>query len=179
MNNRCPQHLMKISDRTIAVDFVQTRGTVNGLGGKIFCPIERQSIVSIKKRHRFQGLATLELPKDALEQRTEHLGGDWVKDFAHMRVARDSLNAVDGVQITLGPFLVKSQERGRFEGKHGKGRHERIGEGNLGIANTVIWQAGKTAVNQAKERIGRQILPSLWRNNGHNAPRHADIKSFR
>ena len=127
MNNRCTQHLLKIGDRTIAVDFVQTRCAVNGLGGKIFCPIERQSIVSIKKRHRFKGLATLELSKDALEQRADHLGGDRVKDCAHMRVARDPLTAVDGVQIALGPFLVKGEERGRFEGKHGKGRHERIG----------------------------------------------------
>ncbi len=49
-----------------------------------------------------------------------------LKDFAHVRVARDPFNAVDGVQIALGPLLVKSQERGRFEEKHGKGRHERI-----------------------------------------------------
>ncbi len=83
--------------------------------------------MAIKKRHRFKGLATLELPKDALEQRAEHLGGDRVKDFAHMRVTRDPLNAVDGVQIAFGPFLVKGEERGRFEGKHGKGRHKRIG----------------------------------------------------
>ena len=32
----------------------------------------------------------------------------------------------DSVQIALGPLPVKSQERGRFEGKHSKGRHERI-----------------------------------------------------
>ena len=63
----------------------------------------------------------LELPKDALEHWAEPLGGDRVKDCAHVRVARDPLNAVDGVQITLSPFLVKSQERGRFEGKQGKG----------------------------------------------------------
>ena len=80
----------------------------------------------IKKRHRFQRLATLELPQDARAHRAEPRGGDRVKDFAHVRVARDLLNAVDGVHIALGPLLVKSQERGRFEGKHGKGRHERI-----------------------------------------------------
>ena len=42
MNNRGAQHLMKIGDGPIAVDFLQTRGTVNGLGGKIPRPIERQ-----------------------------------------------------------------------------------------------------------------------------------------
>ena len=127
MDNRGAQHLMRIGDRPIAVDSVQTRGTVNRLGGKILRAIERQEVMAIQKRHRFQRLATLELPKDALEHRAEHLGGDRVKDFAHVRVARDPRNTVDGVQIALGPLLVKGQERGRFEGKHGKGRHERIG----------------------------------------------------
>ena len=83
--------------------------------------------MAIKKRHRFKRLASLQLPKDALEHRTEHLGGDWVKDFAHVRVARDAVNAVDRVQIALRALLVKGQERGRLEGKHGTSRHERIG----------------------------------------------------
>src|SRR5262249_10355682 len=110
MNNRGPQPLMTIGDRTIAVDFVQTRGTVNRLGGKILCAIERQYIVPIQKHHRFKRLASLPLSKDALEHRTEPLGRDRVKDGAHMRVAWDALNAVDGVQIALGALLVKGQE---------------------------------------------------------------------
>src|SRR5439155_22697565 len=123
--------------------------------------------MAIKPCHRFQRLATLELPKDALERWAEPFGGDWVKDFAHARVARDTLDPVDGVQIALGSLLVKGEERGRFEGKHGKGRHERIGEGNLDIAHTVIGKAGKTAVHQAKERISGQMLTSWRRNDGH------------
>src|SRR5262249_40383798 len=97
---------------------------------------------------------------------------------AHVRVARDPLNAVDGVQIALGPFLVKGQERGRFEGEHGKGRHERIAQGNLGIVKTVSGQAGKTAVHQAKQCIGGQMLTYLWRNDGHGKPRHENLKSL-
>ena len=46
--------------------------------------------------------------------------------FAHARVAWDPLNAVDSVQITLGPLFVKGEERGRFEGKHGERRHKGI-----------------------------------------------------
>jgi len=126
MNDRGAQQLMKIGDRPIAVDFLQTRGTVNGLGGKIPCAIEGQQIVVIKERHCFTRLASLQLPKDTREHRAEHLGGHRVKDFAHMRVARDPLDPVDGVQIAFGSLLVKGQQRGRFEGKHGKGRHERI-----------------------------------------------------
>jgi hypothetical protein len=41
MNNGGAQHLMTIGDRPIAVDFLQTRGAVNGLGGKILRAIER------------------------------------------------------------------------------------------------------------------------------------------
>ena len=104
----------------MAVDFVQTRGTVHGLGGKIFCPIERQSIVAIKKRHRFQGLATLELPKDALAHRAEPRGGDQIQDLAPRRVAWDMLDPVDVVPIALGPLRVKGEERGRLEGKQGE-----------------------------------------------------------
>ena len=70
--------------------------------------------MAIKKRHRFKRLASLQLPKDTLEHRTEHLGGDRVKDGAHMHVARDAHNAVDGVQIALGALLVKGEERGRL-----------------------------------------------------------------
>jgi hypothetical protein len=170
---------MGIGDRPIAVDVVETRRTVNRLGGEIARAIERQQIVAVKERHRFQCLATLELAKDAREHRAEQPGGDWIKDFAPVRVARDPRNAVDGVHIALRSLLVKGQERGRFEGKHGKGRHERIGSGNLDIAHTVIGKAGKTAVHQAKERISGQMLTSLRRNDGHGQPHHENLKSFK
>jgi hypothetical protein len=83
--------------------------------------------VAIKKHQRFKGFTPLELPEDAREHWAEHLGRDRVKDGAHVRVTRDSRNAIDRVQIALSPLLVKGQERGRLEGKHGKSRHERIG----------------------------------------------------
>ena len=53
--------------------------------------------MAIEKHHLFQRLAALELPKDAREHRAEHLGGDRIKDLAHVRVTRDPLNPVDGM----------------------------------------------------------------------------------
>jgi hypothetical protein len=94
---------------------------VNRFGRKILRAIKGQEVMAIQKCHRFQGLAALHLPKDARKHWTEHLGGDWIKDGAHVRVTRDPLNAIDSVQIALSALLVKGQERGRFEGKHGKG----------------------------------------------------------
>ena len=93
------------------------RGTMDRLGRKRFRAIERQQVLAITQRHRCQCLATLELANDALAQRAEHLGRARVKEFTPVRVARDPLNAVDGVQIALGARLVKGQARGGFEGQ--------------------------------------------------------------
>ena len=89
-------------------------------------PSRAKRVVAIEELHRFQRLATLELSKDAREHRAEPLGGDGIKSLAHVGVARDTLDPVDGVQIALGPLLVKGEERGRFEGKHREGGHEDI-----------------------------------------------------
>src|SRR3989442_641334 len=169
---------MKIRDRTMTLDWVQTRGTVHGLGGNRRRPIERQSIVPIKKPPRFQCLATLQLPQDACAHRAEPLGGDRIKDFAHVGVTRDPRHAIESVHIALGPLLVKGQERGRLEGKQGTSRHERSGEANLGIVKTVIWQAGKPAVPKAKERISGEMLPYVRCNDGHGTPHHNNITSL-
>src|SRR5712691_2709646 len=100
--------------------------TVNRLGRKIFRAIKGQEIMAIQERHRFQRLAALQLPKDALEDWAEPLGGDGIKDLAHLCVARDTLDPVDGVHMALGPLLVKGEERRRFEGTHGERGHQGI-----------------------------------------------------
>src|SRR5262249_22957597 len=96
-----------------------------------------------------------------------------------MRVARDALNTVDGVQIALSALLVKGQERGRFEGKHGKGRHERIGQSNLRIGRAMIWDMVKAAVHQPKECIGGQMLTDVRHKDGHGKPRHENSQWFK
>jgi hypothetical protein len=120
------QHLVVIRDRPVAVDLLETGGAVNCLGGKILRPVEGQQVVIIQEHHRFQRLATLELSKDAFEQRTHRFGGDGIEYLTHLRVARHVVNRVDGPQVPFDPVLVESQQRWRFEGKQGKGRHERI-----------------------------------------------------
>src|SRR5258705_3691864 len=74
MDDRGPQHLMRIRDRTVTMPRVQTRGTVNGWGGKIPRAIEGQEVVAIENPHLFKRLATLELSKDAREHWAEPLG---------------------------------------------------------------------------------------------------------
>jgi hypothetical protein len=127
--DRGAQPLMRRGQRPMAVDPAYTGGAVHRLGRKISRASKGHKIMAIKQWHGFQRLATLEVPQDALERGAEPLGGDRVKDCAQARVARDPLHAGDGGQIPLSPFLVKGQERGRFEGNHRQGRQKHIGSG--------------------------------------------------
>ena len=131
---------------------------MHGLGGKILRPIERQHGVVIKEQHRFQGLAALELSKDALAQRAHRFGGDWIEYLAPLRVARHAINSVDRPQVPFDPVFVESQQRRRFEGKQGKCRHARIRESNLRIAQAVIWDGSQTTTNHANQGISGERL---------------------
>jgi hypothetical protein len=179
MAERGAQQLMRLGDGPMAVPPVSTRGPVQRLGRNILWASEGQEGMTIKKRHRFPGLAPRELAQAARAHRAAYLGRDRGKDCAPVGVARAPLHAVAGVQRARGPCLVKGQERGRLEGTHGERRHEGIGEGNLGIVRTVSWQAGQAASNQAKERIGGQMLSYVWRHDGQGTPRHEHLKSFK
>src|SRR5713226_4577738 len=110
-DNRRTQHLVVVGDRPVSVHLLQTRRTVNRLGGKISRTIECQEVMTIQKRQRFKRLASLHLPKDTLEQRTERLRGERIEYLAHVGVAGHTLKAVNRFQIALGPFLIKSEQR--------------------------------------------------------------------
>jgi hypothetical protein len=69
MDHRRASPLMIIGDAPVAVDLLPTRRTVNRLGGTIPRALACQSRVSSEERHRGERLASLQLPKDALEQR--------------------------------------------------------------------------------------------------------------
>src|SRR5215468_7674480 len=62
-----PQHLVIIGNGTVAVDLVQTRLTVNRLGGEIAGAIESKQIGPMQEHHGFKHFAALELPKNACE----------------------------------------------------------------------------------------------------------------
>jgi hypothetical protein len=83
------------------------------------------------------------------------------------------------VQIALGSCFIKGQERGRFEGKHGERRPQRISYREVRFAWAVSWDGSKTPSNQAKERIGGEMLASFRGNKCHGKPHHEDIQWFR
>ena len=105
------------------------------------------SRVAIKKHQRFKGFTPLELPEDAREHWAEHLGRDWVKDGAHVRVTRDSRNAIDRVQIALSPLLVKGQERGALRENMAKADMSASVKEISVSSRRCSRQAGKAAVH--------------------------------
>jgi hypothetical protein len=74
MDERGAQHLMRRRDRTVTRPRAQTRGPVQARGGKIPRAIEGSEVVTIETPHRCKRLATLAVPKDALEDWAEPLG---------------------------------------------------------------------------------------------------------
>ena len=74
--------------------------------------------------------------------------------------------------MALGALLVKGEERGRFEGKHGEGGHEDIWEHNLHIGRAIIRDVVKTGVHQPKARIGREMLAYFGSHTGPGHPWH-------
>lgn len=118
--------------------------------------------------HRFERFLSLYVRQHALEHHVERHGGERLQDLMPVGVVRASWDPKDGVQMVLGPLLVKGEERVRFARKHGEGRHAGSGERNLSIRRAISWEMVKTNVNQLKKRIGRERFAS-FRGNKHSA----------
>jgi hypothetical protein len=152
---------------------------MNRLGGKRLRPIERQQVGILKEQQRFQGLAALELSKNALEQRAYRCGGDRIESLAPLRVARHAVHRVDRPPVPFDPVLVASQQRRRCEGKQGQCRHERIRSRNIRIAQAIIWDGSKTTAHRAQQGISGEMLAFSRCNKRHGHPHQEDRQSFR
>jgi hypothetical protein len=151
---------------------------VHGVGGEIARTSERQSIPVIQAHHRFERFPALSLGQHALEHGAERLRGDRIASRTHGRVARDTLDAVDGVQMALCPLLVKGEARGRFAGKQGEGGHEGIGSRHIRIGSTIIGDVVKAGVHQPQARIGGERFPSVGGNVRQENPCHEHVTAF-
>ena len=140
MDDNQAQHLMVVGDLAVTAGFDQTLGAVNVFGRIIVCAVAGEQVMSLVEDKGFEGLAALQLPKDAGEARPKLLWVDFVEDGAHLGIAGDCLHAeygsqVDRIVLTL---LIEGQERRGFEGKEGKPRHQSVGERNFGLGAGII-----------------------------------------
>src|SRR4051794_9150197 len=71
MDQNGSQHLMIVGDFAVAAFLLQAGRAMDVFGRKIGDAIQGQQIMALKKGERFEGLAALQLPKDAVEGGTE------------------------------------------------------------------------------------------------------------
>jgi len=178
LDNGGPSHVVSRRDRPVAVVLLQTRGTVNGLGGKRSRAIQGHHVVALQTRHRFKRLAALELPKDTLARRPERLGCNRIECRSHVRVARGTCDAVECLHMAFGPRFVTGEKRGGCERNHGERRHAGIRYGNARSVTAVIRDGGKAASNPAEERISGKMCACFGCHTAPSTPQDARIKSF-
>ncbi len=169
MNQGRPQQLMGIGNRAVAVLRFQTRGTRNGGGGKIPRPIQGQQITALIKDQRLERFAALQLPKDPAKHRPQGVGGHGIQPLSHIGVARDALDAIEGLPIALRALPIKVEQRGAFEREQGEARHEGIGQGHPGLSPAGIRKGGKQAADDAEQCIGREMFPCFRCSDAHPA----------
>ena len=132
-------------------------------GGEIAGAIEGHQIMALEKDERFEGVAALELAKDAGEGRTELLRVHLVENGAHLGVRGDMFEAEDSFEVELvaTALLVERQKRGRFECEDGKTCHQAVRQGNLDRFGTMVWNLAEDRANLSIERVGGQIRTFL------------------
>ena len=122
--------------------------------------------MALDKDHLFQGFATLKLAKNRLERGSQVLGLDRVEYLAHRSITRYPSNAVNALQIVLGAFFVKGEQRGRFEGEHGKGGHEGITQRDLGDRLFGAQEVDKRRLEPSATGHRHRDVFALWEPRG-------------
>jgi hypothetical protein len=135
--------------------------------------------MALDKDHLFEGFATLQLTKNPCKRRSQVLRFDRIEALAHRRITRYPSDAVNALQIVLGAFLVKGEQRGRFEGEHGEGGHQGIAQRDVGIAFSVIGNLTKDVLNRAQQGIGTQMFSHFGNHEAHSnlQPKMAPLMS--
>ena len=126
--------------------------------------------MTLDKDHLFEGITTLKVTKNRLECRSQVLGLDRVEELTHRRITRHPPDAVNALQVALGAFLVKGEQRRRFEGEQGKGGHQGIMQRDFGVAFSVIRKLTKDVVNRAQQGIGTEMFSHFGNHHAHNNP---------
>ena len=121
--------------------------------------VDGQQQVTVQAGHLRQHLAPLQLMKDTAESRPELGRRDFIENCAHLGVAGDHPHAVDTVQTfrPLRPPLVKGEQGGILERKHGKGAHQRIGQRNRSVGSAMIEYLAKILADGGEQGIGVEM----------------------
>ena len=111
--------------------------------------------MAVQQRHRLQLLGTLQAPKNSAKRRPQKGRINLIQDGAHLRVAGNVGHAIDCMQIFRlpAPPFIKGQQRLIFQMKHGKGRHDRVIKGDLGIVGPLIRKFAKISLESLDQGV--------------------------
>jgi len=135
MDQSHSQHLVIVTDNTVAAAFLQTVSAMNGVGSKVSGAVASEQIVPLEINEAFEVLAPLEASKHGGERWAKVAGVHLIKDFTHPGVAGDLFDPEEGLQIEgiALAFSFKGQKGRTFEVKDGEPAQQGIGQRNRWI----------------------------------------------
>ena len=91
--------------------------------------IHRHQITALMKDVRFQGLPTLQLSKDIVEEGPQTIRFEWIENRSHLRVAGNVQDAKQALHILVVATFLKEQQRRIFQSEQRESGHHGIGHG--------------------------------------------------
>ena len=152
-------HLQMVLDGAVASLFGQTVVGADILRAVDAGSIDGQQQVTAQAGQLRQHLTPLQLMKDAAERLPDEGRHNFVQDGAHLGVTGDHSHAEDAVQTfrPLKPPLVKGEQGGILERKHGKAAHQRVDQRDRSVGGPTIGYRAKILADGGKQGIGVEM----------------------
>ena len=136
---------------------------MNLLGREILRAIQRQQIAAFVEDKRFKGISALQFVEDVQEHGAKQVGLDRIEDVSHLGVAGDALDAVEVLHVLIGPSVLKGQQRRVFQGEHGEGRENGVGDSIIAISFSGIGKLhGPGPQDVSEEGIEGEPFSDSW-----------------
>ena len=121
-------------------------------------------VMALPEDERFEGLAALQLAKDAREGGAQLARRDLVEDDAHLRVTGNVFHAKQGTEIEGIPaaLIVEGQKRGAFQSINGVSSHQSIRQSNA-ASLALVGNLLELIPHQPHQAIRREMLPFIWK----------------
>ncbi len=94
--------------------------------------------MSLIENERLQGLSTLELAKDIVEQGPQLPRFHGVEDLSHVRVRGNMGDPKQIPHVLVIAAFLKCQQRGVLQRKHAESRHQCVRQGNRTLPPTMV-----------------------------------------
>jgi hypothetical protein len=144
------------------------------VGGEITRAVQRHQVIAAQIDEGFQRLAALQATEYVEEHGAQTQGIDGIQDVAHLGVAGDVVNAVDGAEVFGGvaAAMIEGQQGAVFEREHRERRHQGIVQRDLDLARPMISEGAEIRADPTKERVSGEMLACFTESKSHGRPLH-------